>query len=45
MLKGIPAFPVRCKVRLSPITRKPARLKRFMPNRMSFVNTALSLGR
>jgi hypothetical protein len=45
MLEGIPAFPVRCKVRLSPITRKPARLKRFMPNRMSFVNTALSLGR
>ena len=40
MLKGIPAFPVRCKVRLSPMTRKPARLKTFMPNRMSLVSTA-----
>jgi len=39
MLKGIPAFPVRCKVRLSPMTRKPARLKTFMPNTISLVST------
>ena len=39
MLKGTPAFPVRCKVRLSPITRKPARVKTFMPKRISLVST------
>src|SRR5215469_15352020 len=39
MLKGTPAFPVRCKVRLSPITRKPARVKMFMPRRISLVST------
>ena len=45
MLKGIPAFPVRCKVRLSPMTRKPARLKTFMPNTISLVSTVPPIGR
>ena len=40
MLKGAPAFPVRCRVRLSPITRNPAKVNIFMPNRMSLVSTA-----
>jgi hypothetical protein len=40
MLRGAPAFPVRCRVRLSPITRKPAKVEMFMPNRMSLVSTA-----
>jgi uncharacterized membrane protein YfcA len=42
MLKGTPAFPVRCKVRLSPITRKPTRVKIFMPKRISLVSTSVS---
>src|SRR5690349_8679711 len=40
MLRGAPAFPVRCRVRLSPITRKPARVRTFIPKRMSLVSTA-----
>ena len=39
MLKSTPTFPVRCKVRLRPITRKPAKVKMFMPKRISLVNT------
>jgi hypothetical protein len=41
MLKGIPTFPVRCKVRLSPMTRKPTRVKTFMPKRMSLVSNEI----
>ena len=44
MVKGTPAFPVRCKVRLIPITRKPAKVKIFMPKRISLVSTGVTPG-
>ena len=31
---------MRCRVRLSPITMKPAKVKMFIPKRMSLVNIA-----
>src|ERR1700730_19041812 len=40
MLKGRPAAAMRCRVRLSPITTKPAKVKMFIPKRMSLVNIA-----
>jgi hypothetical protein len=44
MLKALPTCPMRFKVRVSPITTKPARVKMFMPKRISLVSTALALG-
>src|SRR5215469_6398130 len=41
MVRGTPAFPVRCKVRLNAITRKPARVKTFMPKRISLVSKGI----
>src|ERR1700730_2343109 len=42
MHKGAPAFFMRRRVRLIPITTKPARVKTFMPKRISLVSTGLS---
>jgi hypothetical protein len=41
MLKGRLAAAMRCRVRLSPITMKPAKVKMFMPKRMSWVSIRL----
>jgi hypothetical protein len=38
MAKGRPAAALRCRVRLSPITTKPVKVKMFIPKRMSLVN-------
>jgi len=44
MLSALPACPMRLSVRVIPITAKPARVRMFMPKRMSLVNT-IRLGR
>ena len=44
-LKPLPACPMRFRVRVSPITTKPPRVRIFMPKRGSSVSTALALGR
>jgi DDE superfamily endonuclease len=44
MLKPLPACPIRFSVSVSPITTKPARVRMFMPKRMSLVSTAFALG-
>jgi hypothetical protein len=36
---------MRFKVRVSPITTKPAKIRRFMPKRISLASTALALSR
>jgi len=41
-LKGRPTAAMRCRVRLRPITTKPATVKMFMPKRMSWVSIRLA---
>ena len=43
MLSALPACPMRFSVRVSPITMKPAKVRMFMPSRMSLVSDPPSL--
>src|SRR5215470_13250609 len=38
MLRALPGWPMRFRVRVSPITIKPARVRMFMPKRRSLVS-------
>src|SRR6516162_6241995 len=40
MLIAFPACPIRFSVSVSPLMTKPARVRMFMPNRISLVSTA-----
>ena len=43
MLRALPACPMRFSVRVSPMMMKPAKVKMFMPNRISLVSIPPSL--